>query len=129
MPKVKEFPEIMRKKVIEIHKSGKGYKAILKAHGFQGATVWAIISKWKKLGTVANVPRGGQPPRAQKKLKNTNKIIIIVTKDQRTTLKKLQASLASIKVTAWLHYLKDTGQKWHPWRSDETKTAANPEEL
>lgn len=53
--------------------------------------------------------------------------MIIVTKDQMTTLKKLQASLASIKLTAQPHFLKDTGQKWHPWRSDETKTI--PEEL
>ncbi|KAK3541623.1 hypothetical protein QTP86_033060 [Hemibagrus guttatus] len=87
----------MRKKVIEIYQSGKGYKAISKALGLPRTTVRAIIYKWRKHGTVENLPRSGRPtkitPRAQQQL------IQEVTKDPTTTSKELQASLASVKVS------------------------------
>ncbi len=87
----------MRKEVIEIYQSGKGYKAISKALGLQWTTVRAIIHKWQKHGTVVNFPRSGRPtkitPRAQRRL------IQEVTKDPTTTSKDLQASLASVKVS------------------------------
>ncbi|KAK3556141.1 hypothetical protein QTP70_005626 [Hemibagrus guttatus] len=87
----------MRKKVIEIYQSGKGYKAISKALGLPRTTVRAIIYKWQKYGTVENLPRSGRPtkitPRAQRRL------IQEVTKDPTTTSKELQASLASVKVS------------------------------
>ncbi|KAK3517330.1 hypothetical protein QTP70_003409 [Hemibagrus guttatus] len=88
----------MRKKVIEIYQSGKGYKAISKAVGLPRTTVRAIIYKWPKHGTVENLPRSDRPtkitPRAQRQL------IQEVTKDPTTTSKELQASLASVKVLA-----------------------------
>ncbi|KAK3565322.1 hypothetical protein QTP86_005497 [Hemibagrus guttatus] len=84
----------MRKKVIEIYQSGKGYKAISKAVGLPQTTVRAIL-QWRKHGTVENLPRSGWPtkitPRAQRQL------IQEVTKDPTTTSKELQASLASVK--------------------------------
>ncbi len=49
MLRSKEIQEQMRKKVIEIYQSGKGYKAISKALGLQRTTVRAIIHKWKHL--------------------------------------------------------------------------------
>ncbi len=57
MLRSKEIQEQMRKKVIEIYQSGKGYKAISKALGLQRTTVRAIIHKWRKHGTVVNLPR------------------------------------------------------------------------
>ncbi len=97
MLRSKEIQEQMRKKVIEIYQSGKGYKAISKALGLQRTTVRAIIHKWRKHGTVVNLPRSGRPtkitPRAQWRL------IQEVTKDPTTTSKELQASLASVKVS------------------------------
>ena len=97
MLRSKNIQEQMRNKVIEIYQSGKGYKAISKALGLQQITVRAIIHKWRKHGTVVNLPRSGRPtkmtPRAQRRL------IQEVTKDPRTTSKELQASLASIKVS------------------------------
>ena len=87
----------MRNKVIDIYQSGKGYKAISKALGLQRTTVRAIIHKWRKFGTVVNLPRSGRPtnitPRAQQRL------IQEVTKEPTTTSKELQASLASVKVS------------------------------
>ncbi|KAK3563134.1 hypothetical protein QTP86_016369 [Hemibagrus guttatus] len=65
------------------------------ALGLPQTTVSAIIYKWRKYGTVENLPRSGQPtkitPRAQQQL------IQEVTKDPTTTSKELQASLASVK--------------------------------
>ncbi len=58
MLRSKEIQEQMRKKVIEIYQSGKGYKAISKPLGLQQTTVRAIIHKWRKHGTVVNLPRG-----------------------------------------------------------------------
>ncbi|KAK3508530.1 hypothetical protein QTP70_031914 [Hemibagrus guttatus] len=97
MPRSKEIQKQMRKKVSEIYQSGKGYKAISKASGLPRTTVRAIIYKWRKHGTVENLPRSGWPtkitPRAQRQL------IQEVTKDPTTTSKELQASLASVKVS------------------------------
>ncbi len=93
----KEIQEKMRNKIIDMYQSGKGYKAISKALELQRTTVRAIIHKWRKLGTVVNLPRSGRPtkitPRVQWRL------IQEVIKEPRTTSKELQASLASIKVS------------------------------
>ncbi len=61
MLRYKEIQEQMRKKVIEIYQSGKGYKAISKALGLQRTTVRAIIHKRRKHGTVVKLPRSGRP--------------------------------------------------------------------
>ncbi|KAK3568483.1 hypothetical protein QTP86_008234 [Hemibagrus guttatus] len=72
-------------------------KPFLKLWGLPQTTVRAIIYKWRKHGTVENLPRSGRPtkitPRAQRQL------IQEVTKDPTTTSKELQASLASVKVS------------------------------
>ncbi len=83
--------------MVNMYESGKGYKAISKALGLQRTMVRAIIHKLRKIGTVVNLPRWGQPtkitPREQQRL------IQEVIKEPRTTSKELQVSLASIKVS------------------------------
>ncbi|KAI4897281.1 hypothetical protein NFI96_024651 [Prochilodus magdalenae] len=49
MTRSKEIQEQMRKKVIEIYQSGKGYKASFKVLGLQRTTVRAIIHKWQNV--------------------------------------------------------------------------------
>ncbi len=97
MLRSKEIQEQMRNKIVDMYQSGKGYKVISKALGLQRTMVRAIIHKWRKLGTVVNLPRSGRPtkitPRAPQRL------IHEVIKEPRTTSKELQASLASIKVS------------------------------
>ncbi len=82
-----------------MYQSGKNYKAISKVLGLQRTTVRAIIHKWRKLGTVVNLPRSGWPtkitPRVQWRL------IQEVIKEPRRTSKELQASLASIKFSVY----------------------------
>ncbi len=69
MQRSKEIQEQMRNKIAEMYQSGKGYKAISKALGLQQTMVRTIIRKWRKLGTVVNLPRSGRPtkitPRVQ----------------------------------------------------------------
>ena len=72
MPRSKEIQEQMKKNVIEIYQSGKGFKDFSQALGLQRTTVRAIIHKWQKHGTVVNLRRSGRPtkitPRAQRRL-------------------------------------------------------------
>ncbi len=97
MLRSKEIQEQMRNKIVDMYQSGNGYKAISKALGLQQTMVRAIIHKWRKLGTVVNLPRSERPtkitPRAQWWL------IQEVIKEPRTTSKEPQASLASVKVS------------------------------
>ncbi len=97
MLRSKEIQEQMRNRIVDMYQSRKGYKAISKALGLQRTTIRAIIHKWRKFGTVVNLPRSGRPtkitPRAQRRL------IQEVIKEPRTTSKELQASLDSIKIS------------------------------
>ncbi len=79
------------------YQSGKGYKAISKALGLQRSTVRAIIHKWRKLGTVVNLPRSGRPTKITSRAQW--RLIHEIIKEPRTTSKELQASFASIKVS------------------------------
>lgn len=96
MPRSKEIPEDVKEKIIFYYKSGKGYNAISKIMGLHRSTVRTIISKWKTLGTVMNLPRSGRPPKISTKVKR--KIIKEVTKKPEITPKELQACLALAKV-------------------------------
>ncbi|KAI5105759.1 hypothetical protein C0J45_3456 [Silurus meridionalis] len=95
MLRSKEIQKQMRKKVMEIYQSGKGYKAISKALGLQRSTVREIIHTWQKHGTVENLPRSGRltkiTPRAQRRL------IQEITKDPTTTSKELQPHLPQLR--------------------------------
>ncbi len=127
MPWSKEIQEQMRNKIVDMYQSGEGYKAISKALGLQRTSVRAIIHKWRKLGTVVNLPRSGRPtkitPRAQWRL------IQKVIKEPRTTSKELQASLASIKVSVHDSAIrKRLGKKRHPWESSKAKATADQKE-
>ncbi|XP_026231767.1 uncharacterized protein LOC113172908 isoform X2 [Anabas testudineus] len=83
-----------RNKVVDMHQPGKGYKAISKALGLQRTTVRAIIHKWRKLGTVVNLPRSDRPTKITPGVQR--RLIQEVIKEPRTTAKELQASLASV---------------------------------
>uniref|UniRef100_A0AAQ6IDY6 Sleeping Beauty transposase HTH domain-containing protein n=1 Tax=Anabas testudineus TaxID=64144 RepID=A0AAQ6IDY6_ANATE len=86
-----------RNKVVDMHQPGKGYKAISKALGLQRTTVRAIIHKWRKLGTVVNLPRSDRPTKITPGVQR--RLIQEVIKEPRTTAKELQASLASVNVS------------------------------
>ncbi|XP_012987768.3 zinc finger protein 2-like isoform X2 [Esox lucius] len=95
MPRSKEIPEHLRKTAVDAYRAGKGYKAISKALGLHRTTVRAILSKWRKFGTVVNLPRSGRPAKISAKAKC--KIIQGVTNNPRTTSRDLQACATSSK--------------------------------
>lgn len=92
-----------RKKVIEINPSGEGYRVISAPLG--RTTVRAIICKWRKLGTVVNLPRSGRPTR----LPPTAhwRFIREIPAEPRRTSKELWVVLVSC---FWFHYWKETGR-------------------
>ncbi|KAM3922034.1 uncharacterized protein RB166_011335 [Leptodactylus fuscus] len=61
MPRSKEISEELRKKVVEAHEAGRGYKTISKVFDLHRSTVRQIIYKWKVFNTIATRPRSGRP--------------------------------------------------------------------
>ncbi len=61
MTKTTELSEDVRDKIVDLHKSGMGYKTITKQLGEKVTTVGAIIHKWKKHKITVNVPQSGAP--------------------------------------------------------------------
>ena len=61
MGKTKELFHDIREKIVNLHKAGKGYRAISKQLGEKISTVGAIVRKWKADKTVVNHPRSGKP--------------------------------------------------------------------
>lgn len=53
--------------MVDLHGAGKGYKKISKELGVHRSTVRKTIYKWKKFGTIANLPRSGCPPKDKSK--------------------------------------------------------------
>ncbi len=48
MAKTKELSKDVRDKIVDLHKTGMGYKTIAKQLGEKVTTVGAIICKWKR---------------------------------------------------------------------------------
>ena len=86
------FQEI-RKKIIDKHVKGKGYKTISKQLDIPVTTVAHIIQKFKVQGTVANLPGCGRKRKIDDKLKR--RIIRMVTKEPRTTSNEIRVEVNS----------------------------------
>ncbi|XP_071968848.1 uncharacterized protein [Engystomops pustulosus] len=61
MPRSKEICEEVRRKVVEAHQAGKGYKSLSKVFHLHRSTIRQIIYKWKVFNTIATRPRSGRP--------------------------------------------------------------------
>ncbi len=61
MAKTKELSKDARDKIVDLHKTGMGYKTIAKQLGEKVTTVGAIIRKWKKHKITVNLARTGAP--------------------------------------------------------------------
>ncbi|XP_073467178.1 uncharacterized protein [Aquarana catesbeiana] len=91
-----EISADLRRKVVEVYQSGQGYTTISKALDLNGTTVRAILTKWKKFGTVVNLPRSGRPAKISPQARRI--IISEVKKNPSAWSRELQASLASAQV-------------------------------
>ncbi len=61
MAKTIELSKDARDKIVDIHKTGMGYKTIVKQLGEKVTTVGAISRKWKNHKITANLPQTGAP--------------------------------------------------------------------
>ena len=61
MGKARELSKDLREKVIELYKTGKGYKKISKELTMPTNSVQTLIKKWKTRDSVETKPRSGRP--------------------------------------------------------------------
>src|SRR4029434_4140599 len=61
MGKTKELSKDVRDKIVDLHKSGMGYKTTGKQLGEKQTTIGAIIRKWKRHQTTVHRSRSGAP--------------------------------------------------------------------
>ncbi|XP_072280293.1 uncharacterized protein [Pyxicephalus adspersus] len=122
----KEISEDLRQKVVEAHKSGKGYKRIGKDLDLHLSTVRKIVYKWKKFSTVATLPRSGRPPKISAKARRT--ILKHMTENTRVTAKDLKASLALDNINVHESTIRKTLNKWCSWDFAMEETTALQQE-
>ncbi|MCJ8730314.1 hypothetical protein PDJAM_G00182870 [Pangasius djambal] len=97
MDKTKELSKDIRDKIVDVHKAGMGYKTISKKFGEKGATVGAIIRKWKKYKITTNCPRSGAPCKISP---HGVRMIMRKVRDQpRTTREELVNDLKAVGTT------------------------------
>nr|XP_061798762.1 histone-lysine N-methyltransferase NSD2-like [Nerophis lumbriciformis] len=59
----RELPQHQKHLIVQRYLSGEGYKRISKALNIPWNTVKGVITKWRKYGTTATLPRTGRPPK------------------------------------------------------------------
>ncbi|XP_061747140.1 uncharacterized protein LOC133545498 [Nerophis ophidion] len=104
MAKTKELSKDTRKRIVDLHQTGKSESTIGKQLGVKKSTVGAIIRKWKTYKTTDNLPRSGAP----RKISSCGVKVIMKTvgKNPRTIRGDLVNDLqrAATKVTSVTHY-------------------------
>jgi len=96
MPRAKEVSDDLRRRVVDAHQSGDGYKRISKRLNLHPSTVRSIVVKWKQFHTTVTLPRSGRPAKISPR--TAVKLVRDVSKDPKLTSKDLQASLAAADV-------------------------------
>ncbi|KAJ8389963.1 hypothetical protein AAFF_G00112480 [Aldrovandia affinis] len=97
MGKTKELSKDIRDKIVDLHKTGMGYKTIGKQLGEKESTVGAIIRKWKKHQLTINLPRSGAPRKISPR--GVNLIMRKVREQPRTTWLELVDDLKAAGTT------------------------------
>ena len=60
MAQTKDISEDLRRRVVDAHKAGKGYKTISKEFGLHQSTVRQTVYKLKTSDTIVTLPRSGR---------------------------------------------------------------------
>src|SRR4029434_5360127 len=111
----RELFEEIRKKIIDKHVKGKGYKTISKQLYIPVTTVAHIIQKFKVNGTVANLPGRGRKRKIDDKLKR--RLIQMVTKEPRTTSKEIRGELQGQGTSVSDHTIRRSLSQSRPRRT------------
>ena len=91
MGKAKELSTDLREKVVELYKTGKGYKKISKELLMPVSTVQTVINKWKIRGSVKTKPPSGRPTKIS--ATTARKIVRDAKKNPQITSAEIQDSL------------------------------------
>lgn len=91
MGKAKELSKDLREKVIELYKTGKGYKKISKQLRMPISSVQTLIKKWKMRDSVETKSRSGRPTKVS--ATTARKIVRDAKKNPQITSAKIQDSL------------------------------------
>jgi len=98
--RLKSCPKTLEdsKKIVHLHKTGKGYGEIAKQLGERKrSTVGIIITKWKKLNMTVNFPRTGAPCKISPR--GVSMILRKVRNHPRTTREELVNDLKRAETT------------------------------
>lgn len=96
MGKAKELSKDLREKVVELYKTGKGYKKISKELRMPISSVQTLIKKWKMRGSVETKPRSGRPTKIS--ATTARKIVRDAKKNPQITSGEIQDSLKTCGV-------------------------------
>ena len=91
MNKRQELPHTIRRKIIDEHENGVGYRRISAKFKIPVSTIGNLIRKWKAHGSIANRPRIGAPCKISDR--GVRNIVRKVKQDPRITRGELQKQL------------------------------------
>jgi transposase len=97
-PRSKGISEDLRLRIVDLHKTVKGYKKISKSLGVHQSKVRQIVYKWRKFSTVATLPMSGHPAkmtaREQHRMPNeVKKNLSVSAKDLKKSLEHSNTSV------------------------------------
>ncbi|MBN3314585.1 XRCC4 protein, partial [Atractosteus spatula] len=105
----KEISEDLRKRVVDAHQAGKGYRMTSKDSRLHQSTVRRIVYKCRKFNTTVTLPRSGRPTKITPRARRI--IFREITKNPRVMSKDLQASLALANVSVHESTIRQTLNK------------------
>lgn len=91
MPKTTELPEKTRKLIVDLHKSGSGYRKISSMLNMTISTIGDTIRRFKSYQSTASLPRSGRPSKIS--IRAANHIVRKVKMNSRVTRSELQKDL------------------------------------
>lgn len=97
MGKTKELSVDLREKIVDLHKTGMGYKTISKKLGVKVTTVGAIVRKYKTHNMIINRPRSGAPNKISPR--GVSRIMRTVRNRPNTTRAELVDDLKAAGIT------------------------------
>lgn len=96
MGKAKDLSKDLREKVVELYKTGKGYKKISKELRMLISSVQTLIKKWKMRGSVETKQRSGRPTKIS--ATTARKIVRDAKKNPQIASGEIQGSLRTCGV-------------------------------
>ena len=93
----KELPEDLKRRIVEQHEDGQGYKKIANALKLNCSTVAKIIQRFKRMGSTQNRPRVGHPKKLSSRAERH--IQMLSLKDRRRSVVSIAAEIEEVGVS------------------------------